>query len=86
MFEFAGCEYTEALKEVGGDSWEPQLEIINKIRSSGINRTAFAVPIVTHNDDFILSQSAAIGLFIAELFPDLRPKNILEMARGRQVK
>ena len=91
MFEFCGIEYTEELKKLGPgtegqENWTAQLEAINKIKGSGIDKTAFAPPIVTHNDDFVLSQTGAIILFLAEIFPDLRPKNLLQMARARQVK
>jgi len=90
MFEFCGVEYTEELKKcgkgtAGQETWSAQVEIINPLRGSGINRTALAPPIVTHNDDFVLAQTGAIVLFLAELFPDLKPKNILQMARARQM-
>ena len=90
MFEFCGVEYVEEMKKIEQDeeekkSWKGQVKMINDLRKEGINRTAFAPPIVTHNDDFILSQTGAIVLFLAELFPALKPKNILQMARARMV-
>eukprot|EP01083_Nonionella_stella_P156599 507334_1 len=85
MFEFCGVEWEEALGNHEPDSWKGQMESINKVRGFGLNRTAFAVPIVTHNGDFTLSQTGAIVLFLADLFPKMKPKNILHLARARQM-
>ena len=92
MLEFCGVEWQEALKDIKfkyGDEQDKSVKAmvaaIDKVRQKGDNRTAFAVPILTHNDDFILSQCGAIVLFLAELFPNLKPSNPLQMARGTQM-
>ena len=80
MLEFCGVEWQEALKDIKfeyGDEQDKSVKAmvaaIDKVRQKGDNKTAFAVPILTHNDDFILSQCGAIVLFLAELFPNLKP-------------
>lgn len=94
MFEFCGVEWTEALKHIkfsyDGDwsqneSVKAQIAALNAIKQSGANRTAFAPPMVTHNDTFVLAQMPAIILLLADLFPQLKPANVLEMARARQM-
>eukprot|EP00484_Ammonia_sp_Unknown_P017087 CAMPEP_0197026172 /NCGR_PEP_ID=MMETSP1384-20130603/6329_1 /TAXON_ID=29189 /ORGANISM="Ammonia sp." /LENGTH=270 /DNA_ID=CAMNT_0042454791 /DNA_START=29 /DNA_END=841 /DNA_ORIENTATION=+ len=85
MFEFCGVEYTEPLKSCDQNDWSPQLEKLNEIRGDGLNKTAFAFPIATHNDDFVISQTPAIVLFLADMFPKMKPSNPLQLARARQM-
>ena len=93
MLEFCGVEWTEALKAIdfdyGGDkekeSWKAQIAVFDKLKQSGLNPTAFAPPILTHNDNFLISQLGAIILFLADCFPKMKPANPLKLARARQV-
>ena len=93
MLEFCGVEWTEVLRAIdfdyGGDkekeSWKAQIAVFDKLKQSGLNRTAIAPPILTHNDNFLVSQLGAIILFLADCFPKMKPANPLKLARARQV-
>ena len=85
MFEFCGVEWKEELNNFTNEQWPEQMGAIDKVRGKGLNKTTFAPPIVTHNDSFILSQTGAVVLFLADLFPKYKPSNILQNARAVQV-
>jgi len=80
MFELGGAEWEEACKdknptEVAKDILGPNAKLFPN----------FAFPIVSHNDNVVLSQSTNIILFLGDVL-GLAPDNIVERAYANQIQ